>query len=215
MFLATPVVTPWASTRGALFWCIHLKRKKEKNEKDIRKICRWDFSYSVVKKWQTCEVSGFLYPYRVALSWNLISCWSKSKSLNLLIGVAEDQDHLEKYFDKRTKWTYGTVSNQKCIFSRKQKWQTCEVSGFLYPYSVALSWNLISCWSKSKSFMVVNLLIGVAEDQDHLENILSKGLSELTYGTVSTKNGKMKLNKKGGLVDYRYRFWSLHSFTTE
>ena len=52
----------------------------------------------------------------------------------------------------------------------------------------------------------MNLLIGVAEDQDHPENILSKGLSELTYGTVSTKNGKMKLNKKGGLVDNRYRF---------
>ena len=26
-----------------------------------------------------------------------------------MIGIAEDQDHLEKYFDKRTRQTYGTV----------------------------------------------------------------------------------------------------------
>ena len=33
----------------------------------------------------------------------------------------------------------------------------------------------------------MNLLIGIAEDQDHLENILTKGLSELT---------ELKLNRK-------------------
>ena len=62
--------------------------------------------------------------------------------------------------------------------------------------------------------MVVNLLIGIAEDQDHLEKYFVKR-TEWTYGTVSTKNGEMKLNKKGGLVDYRYGFWSHYSFTTE
>ena len=43
--------------------------------------------------------------------------------------------------------------------------------------------------------MVVNLLIGIAEDQDHLENILAKGLSELT---------ELKLNRKASRNDYRY-----------
>ena len=33
----------------------------------------------------------------------------------------------------------------------------------------------------------MNLLIGIAKDQDHLENILTKGLSELT---------ELKLNRK-------------------
>ena len=47
--------------------------------------------------------------------------------------------------------------------------------------------------------MVVNLLIGIAEDQDHLENILTKGLSELTELKLNRKAGR-----KGGLVDYRY-----------
>ena len=35
--------------------------------------------------------------------------------------------------------------------------------------------------------MVLNLLIGTAEDQDHLENILTEGLSELT---------ELKMNRK-------------------
>ena len=51
--------------------------------------------------------------------------------------------------------------------------------------------------------MVVNLLIGIAEDQDHLEKYFDKRTKQ-TYGNVSTKNGKMKLKKKGVLVDYHY-----------
>ena len=47
--------------------------------------------------------------------------------------------------------------------------------------------------------MVVNLLIGIAEDQDHQENILTKGLRELTELKLNRK-----ASRKGGLVDYRY-----------
>ena len=39
--------------------------------------------------------------------------------------------------------------------------------------------------------MVVNLLIGIAEDQDHMENILTKGLSE-TYGTEIEQEGEQE-----------------------
>ena len=60
--------------------------------------------------------------------------------------------------------------------------------------------------------MVVDLLIGIAEDQDHLEKYFVKR-TKCTYGNVSTKNGKMKLNKKGGLVDYHYS--SDHSIVSQ
>ena len=94
-------------------------------EKDILKICFWDFSYSVVNKSvKHVKCQDFFVPLQSGLILDLISCSSKSKSLivvNLLIGIAEDQDHLEKYFDKRIKGTYGTVSTKNGIFSRRQK----------------------------------------------------------------------------------------------
>ena len=37
----------------------------------------------------------------------------------------------------------------------------------------------------------MNLLIGIAEDQDHMENILTKGLSE-TYGTEIEQEGEQE-----------------------
>ena len=43
--------------------------------------------------------------------------------------------------------------------------------------------------------MVVNLLIGIAEDQDHLEKYSTKELSELT-----TKNGIFSRNKNSRRV---------------
>ena len=59
--------------------------------------------------------------------------------------------------------------------------------------------------------MVVNLLIGTAEDQDRLENISTKGLSELTELKLNRK-----ASRKGGLVDYchgsDHPFVSLNKF---
>ena len=45
-FLATPIVTPRASTRGAFL----MQSLEIASEQDMLKICRWDFSYSVVNK---------------------------------------------------------------------------------------------------------------------------------------------------------------------
>ena len=70
-FLATPIVNPSASTRGHAF---QMQSLEIACEKDILKISLGFFIFSRKQKWQTCKVSGFLYPYRVALSWNLISC---------------------------------------------------------------------------------------------------------------------------------------------
>ena len=53
--------------------------------------------------------------------------------------------------------------------------------------------------------MVVNLLIGIAEDQDHLENILTKGSSELT---------ELKLNRKASRKGGDYRYGSDHPFVS-
>ena len=46
----------------------------------------------------------------------------------------------------------------------------------------------------------MNLLIGTAEDQDRLEKYLTKGPIKFME-LCQPKNGKMKLNKNGGLVD--------------
>ena len=76
-------------------------------KEDILKICHWDFSYLVVNKnGRRVKCQDFFVPLQSGLILDLISCSSKSTNLivvNLLIGIAEDQDHLEKYFDKRTK----------------------------------------------------------------------------------------------------------------
>ena len=100
-FLATPIVIP----RGINHRRAFLMQSLEIGcGKDILKICRWDFSYSVVNKiGRRVKCQDFCILCRVALSWNLISSWSKSKSLmvvNLLIGIAEDQDHLENILTK-------------------------------------------------------------------------------------------------------------------
>ena len=116
-FLATPIITPGHQPE-ARFSDAMTSNSMWKGYSE--NLSLGFFIFSRKQKWKTCEVSGFLYPYRVVLSWNLISCWSKSKSLmvmNLLIGIAEDQDYLEKYFDKRIKWTYGTVSTKNGIQS--------------------------------------------------------------------------------------------------
>ena len=43
-------------------------------EKDILKICHWDFSYSVVNKNGRRVKCQDFCAYKVALFWNLISC---------------------------------------------------------------------------------------------------------------------------------------------
>ena len=54
----------------------------------------------------------------------------------------------------------------------------------------------------------MNLLIGIAEDQNHLEKYFDKRTKRTYFRTSVNQNGKMKLTKKGGLV---YRYGSDHS----
>ena len=124
-FLATPSVTPppppghqpEARFSDAITWNSMWKGYS-------KKLSLGFFILSRKQKWQTCEVSAFFVPLQSDLILDLISCSCKSKSLmvvNLLLFIAEDQDHFEKYLAKRTKWTYGTVLTKNGMFSLKQK----------------------------------------------------------------------------------------------
>ena len=60
--------------------------------------------------------------------------------------------------------------------------------------------------------MIVNLLIGIAEDQDHLEIYFDKGLSELmelcqpkmAYSVVSKNSRRVKCQGFFTLTEWRY-----------